>query len=115
VRDSDTPKPAPDTPTFYRNDDGTVRAEWPDPIAEFYPVSSELLKQWVEDKNELVRLRAKLQAQIVYTQIEYGGCGGLAWTVERWGEMRHKHYCPERTEPRCQEHPDGCEIERFPT
>ncbi len=39
---------------------------------------------------------------------EYGHCGSLAWTVEKWGRVTHKHGCPNRTDPYCQSHPDGC-------
>jgi hypothetical protein len=40
---------------------------------------------------------------------EYGHCGSLAWTVEKWGRVTHKHGCPNRTDPWCQSHPAGCE------
>lgn len=39
---------------------------------------------------------------------EYGFCGWLGWTVEEWGRVTHKHACPNRTDPFCQTHPDGC-------
>ena len=39
---------------------------------------------------------------------EYGWCGWLGWTVEEWGRVTHKHGCPNRTDPFCQTHPDGC-------
>lgn len=40
--------------------------------------------------------------------MEYGRCGGLQWTVERYGRLTHKHGCPGRTDPWCQQHPGGC-------
>jgi len=42
---------------------------------------------------------------------EYGFCGSLDWTVKQWGRVTHKHSCPNRTDPFCQTHPDGCPSE----
>lgn len=39
---------------------------------------------------------------------EYGHCGSLAWTVDRYGRITHKHGCPNRTDPWCQTHPEWC-------
>jgi len=41
-------------------------------------------------------------------ETETPGCGSLHWTVEKWGRVTHKHSCPNRTDPFCQTHPDGC-------
>jgi len=41
---------------------------------------------------------------------EYGQCGSLDWTVEKWGRVTHKHACPNRTEPWCQTHPEWCQV-----
>ena len=40
--------------------------------------------------------------------VEYGFCGSLQWTVEKWGRVTHKHSCPNRIDPWCQAHPEGC-------
>lgn len=43
--------------------------------------------------------------------VEYGFCGALGWTVKQWGRVTHKHSCPNRTDPFCQTHPQGCPAE----
>lgn len=40
----------------------------------------------------------------------YGACGYLGWTVTQYGRVTHKRLCPHRTEPWCQEHPQGCPV-----
>ena len=45
--------PAPTEPTFTRHADGSITAEWPDPIRPSYEVAHEVLVQWLADQNEL--------------------------------------------------------------
>jgi hypothetical protein len=59
-------------------------------------------------RGRVEELTEALRKQVEYSKIEYGGCGGLAWTVEKWGRLTHKHGCPHRTDPFCQTHPEGC-------
>ena len=47
-------------PTFTRQPDGTVTVEWPDPPRRSYEVTHELLIEWMETFNALVRARAAL-------------------------------------------------------
>lgn len=81
-------------PLFIRNEDGTMRAEWPDPLEPFYPVSVELLKQWVEDKNEMVRLRVAVHESEwaeVFSDYSVGDfiCGACGNTRD----FGHEHGC----------------------
>ena len=39
--------------------------------------------------------------------VEYGACGSLGWTYEKWGRVTHKHSCPNRRDPWCQTHPEA--------
>ena len=53
---------SPQTPTdpIFREVDGRVEAEWPEPCAISYLVSTELLRAWVDQENERRDLRAAL-------------------------------------------------------
>jgi hypothetical protein len=60
--------------------------------------------------------RSALEASAVPTEpvVEYGFCGSLQWTVEKWGRVTHKHSCPNRTDPFCQTHPENCPASAVP-
>ena len=45
-------------PTLTRHADGSITAEWPDPPRPTYEVAHEVLVEYVEQLNELNRLRA---------------------------------------------------------
>lgn len=53
-----------DVPVMFRADDGTVTMHLPDPPAREYPVSTELLKEWVDVVNENVTLKVKLKRRL---------------------------------------------------
>ena len=42
------------------------------------------------------------------TQTVCSYCGFLNWTIKRYGRVTHKHACPNRTDAKCQSHPEGC-------
>ena len=40
-------------------------------------------------------------------------CGNLDWTLRGYGEILHKHNCPQRRTRNCQQHPGGCPTIKF--
>lgn len=52
--------PSVSEPTVTRNADGTATLNLPEHPLPFYPVSTELLQEWVDVINENVRLKALL-------------------------------------------------------
>jgi len=63
---------------------------------------------YVEDGGRQWAVNVQLRQESSVITCNY--CGMIDWTQDRYGQILHKHNCPNREDDKCQTHPTGCPV-----